>query len=263
MVLRAWRRALGLLMDAPGAVLKPNLVFSLILAAGLPLWVLAIALHASSGLLLLVKVLSAWWVWMAFSWLCFAEREGLESRAPGLKAVFELWWKFRAIERALSFWVVAILLTWIVLAHGFYQTMKTQDGAAAWMAMGANIVALLLGALLVLVQLPHFGISARKKLNWKGEWKAAWLMGLAFIPHCVFALITVILLSGFGALGLGMEHFLGRVLWVPALFLPVFGAGLIAAFLVCLSDELLARSLGLPAPQQARLNLKDWWRPWK
>jgi hypothetical protein len=265
MVLRAWFRALGLLMDAPGDVLKPNLIFSLLVLAGLPVWLLAVALQAPQALLALLKVLSALWVWMAFSWLCFAQREGLESRAAaaGLKGMLVQWWKARAAERALSFLALALLWAWLWLAQAFYGDAAgpgSQSGALA--AVGKASVAVL-GLLLVLVQMPHFGVSARKKMNWKGEWKAAWLMGLGFIHHCVLALLSVLLMSGALAFVVGMGRLAGRLLWVPALFLPLFGAALIAAFLVCLSDEFLARSLGLPAPGRPSVRLGEWLRPWK
>lgn len=263
MVLRAWRRALGLLMDAPGDMLRPNLFFTLLLLAVLPVWLLAVALRAPWGLLALLKVLSALWIWMAFSWLCFAEREGLESRTASVKALLVQWWRARAVERALSFLVVGFSLSWIWLAHNFYARLADQSSHAAILAICGNVVVALLGLQLILVQLPHFGISARKKMNWKGEWKAAWLMGLAFIPQCALALMTVILMSGAMAYVVGMHHILGRLLWVPALLLPLFGAGLIAAFFVCLSDEFLARSLGLPAPVSGNTRFREWLRPWK
>ncbi len=258
MFFRAWRRVLNLAFSRPGGLIGPNLAFSVLVLALSPLWAAAYVLGWPPAVLGALRLFSAGWIWLATSLLCYGVRDALEGRATPLKAMAAAWWRARVIERSLSFFGLALAAAWIAAGLYFYGGWKDSP---PWARAGTLVVALA-GLVLALATALDLGLSSRTRVHWKGEWKAALLMPFAFWPSCLAGALSVVLLSGSLVVVAGGNGWAGRLLGAPVFLLPVAGAAVLAAFLDALSDEFLARSMGVPEPD-AGMSLKEWLRPWE
>lgn len=252
MLLRAWKRALSLLLRKPADLAKANLAASGAMLLVAALWAAAAAAHLGAGPRAALRAFSAWTAWCCFSFLCFQARRALEAgQAPlgrGLKDFIRL----RLAWASLSFIVAGLAAFWIGLAVSFYRAESV-----LLLAVTA-VFALVMAA----ATLCHFGLASKEKAQWRQEWQAAWLMAGAFFPHCLACLLGLALLSGAGSLALGFKGLWARLLWLPALFLPLLSASFMAAVCVALVDEFLARSLGIPPPEADLPDFTDLTRPW-
>jgi hypothetical protein len=260
MLSRAWGRALALLFRRAAALVLPNLQASLAMGLVALAWAASVALQTGNSGRLALKIFSAWTAWMAFSWLCRSARAALEEPnfRPGPREL-KGWLISRLAERSLSLVAALAGLAWIILALGFYRD-AAGDTAPALAAL-LIIAAMALAALAALAL--NFALSSRRQPALGAEWKASFLMALAFAPQTLGALAGLFLLSGAGVFLTGTERWWGRLLWAPALALPVFGAALAAAFLVALSDEFLARSRGAEPPAYEPFKFKELMHPWR
>ncbi len=260
MFLRAWRRVLDLTFSSPGRVIKANLVFTGLLLLPLPLWALGSAFQAGRALRLGMAGASALWIWCCVSWLCFALRDSLEERATPLADLLRGWWRARAKERALSFLAASTAAVWIGFALFFY---AGERGASRLGRLGF-LVAALMAILFALSLMLDMGLASRSKVRYWGEWKAAMLMAFLFFASSLAGGVSLLLFSGalFFLVPAG-PGWLAGLLCIPAFFLPVAGAGILAGLTVALSDEFLARSLGMPSPGPDTGSLKQWLRPWE
>jgi hypothetical protein len=255
----AWGRSFALLMRRPGALVIPNLQATL--AAGL----LALAFAALSALgspawaLVLFEIFCGLAAWMLASWMAYAARQSFEAPRfkPGLSEL-KAWLAFRLRERLLSFGLALAALFWMGLALAFYRSAIERF----WLAAAALALCLLFSFAGSSALALDFGLSSRREANFRAEWKAALLMGLAFAPQCFAGLAGCFLALGGGALMAG-PAWMARLFWSPLLALPVFSAALIAAFWVALSDEFLAGSLGHEPPAYEPFHIKELLRPWR
>ena len=260
MLRRAWGRSVALLMRRPGALVIPNLQATLL--AGL----LALAFAAASALgspawaLALLKIFCGLAAWMLASWMAYCARQAFE--APRFRPGFReagAWLAFRWRERLLSFALVLAALFWMGLALAFYRSALERF----WLAAAALALCLLFSFAGSATLALDFGLSGRREANFKAEWKAALLMGLAFAPQCLAALGACFFAFGGGALLAGGSGWLARIFWSPLLALPIFSAALTAAFWAALSDEFLARSHGQLPPAFEPFHIKELLRPWR
>jgi len=260
MLRRAWGRSLALLFRRGGALIVPNLQASLGSALIVGAYLLALGLKAPGPVFALLKLAGAYAAWMLFSWLAYAARKAFEKPQfrPGLPEMGG-WIRLRGRERSASFAAAMLIAFWIGLALGFYRAAAP---SALWAALAFGALALALSAFLGALML-DFALASRPEAAAWPEWKASLLMALAFAPQCLAALAELTLLSGAAAFLCGAGHWWGRLLWAPALALPVFGASLAAAFLVALSDEFLARSHQREAPAYEPFHFRELIRPWR
>jgi hypothetical protein len=260
MLFRAWGRSLALLFRNGPALIFPNLQASLGMGLVLLAYLLALGLKAPEPVFVLFKIVSTLWAWLLFSWLAYAARRAFEDPRfrPGL-AEISAWGRSRGRERVLSCVAALAAGFWIGFVLAFYRALAAGGpGEAAVIAIGA-VLALLGTATLVL----NIGLASRLESKALAEWKAAFLMTLAFAPQSLGALFSLLVMSGAMAFLAGAGHWWGRLLLAPALALPVFGAALSAAFLVALSDEFLARSHGAEPPAYEPFHFKELLRPWR
>jgi hypothetical protein len=250
----------ALLFRRSAALILPNLMATL--AMGIPgaLFLAALALRAAEPIYLGLKLFSFYCVWMLLSWLAYCARRAFED-AQYRHSLAEIgkWLQMRGRERSLSFLLLLALSFWMGLALGFYQASAGQF----WLASAALAVIGLLAYLMISATVLDLGLASRKEPHGLAEWKASFLMALAFAPQCLAALGILLLLSGAGAFLAGPQHWWGRLLWVPAFLLPIFSAAFAAAFVVALSDEFLARSHGVGPPAFEPFEFKELMRPWR
>ena len=259
MFFRAWGRTVALLFRRPEALLLPNLTASLALGALILVFAAAAALEAPQAVLSALKLCAALWFWMLLSWLAFSARQSWEGTPGGFgPRALAAWLRRRAAERSLSFALLLAGAFWTGLAINFYRAASLSYALAA----GALLVSALVAALLGMAVMLNLALASRPSPEPKAEWRASLLMVLAFPAPSMAALASVLFLSGGLAFLAGPAHWWGRLLWVPTLCLPVFGAAFAAAFLVALSDEFLARSHGQEPPAYEPFRFKELIRPW-
>lgn len=260
MLSRAWGRSLALLARRGQPLLMANLEASLGAGLLVAAWVLAVGARLGSAALMGLKAASALAAWALFSWLAFCARRTFEDAhfRPGL-AEIRRWARLRGAERALSFLAALLAAFWIGLAFSFYRSLS----GGLWIGTAAFALCLLLGLAAASALALNFGLSSRLKVEPWAEWKAALLMAFAFAPQCLGALLSLLLASGAAAFISGAEHWWGRLLWAPSLTLPLFGAALLAAFLVALADEFLAASHGEAPPAYERITMMELIKPWR
>jgi hypothetical protein len=260
MLRRAWGRSVALLMRHSGALILPNLQASLGMGFSVAAFLAAVALKAPMWVFVALKGFAACSAWMSCSWLSYNARMAFEDphHHAGL-AQMGTWFAARGKERLLSFLGLVLGAFWIGLALGFYGAAS----ASWWVATLGLVIVALAAYVLASTVMMNLALASRGEAHPLAEWKGALLMALAFAPQCLGAMLVLLLLSGAGAFLAGPAHWWGRLMWVPALALPVFGAGLAAAFWVSLSDEFLARSHGVDPPAYEPFKFRELMRPWK
>jgi hypothetical protein len=260
MLRRALGRSLALLMRRSDLLILPNLQASL--AMGIPAagFFAAVALKAPEGAFVALKIFAALAVWMGLSWMAYNSRRALEdAQFRGGLAELRAWLSRRGRERLASFLLVLALAFWLGLALAFYRAAS----AEFWLATVALALASLAAYVAATTVLLNLALASRQEALALAEWKASLFMALAFAPQCLGALALLVLMSGAGVFVAGTQHWWGRLLWAPALGLPIFSAAFGAAFLVALSDEFLARSHGAEPPAYEPFTFGELMRPWK
>ncbi len=245
MLLGAFKRALRLAAVRPLELARANLAATACAGLLAAAWALLAALQAGGLARNALRLFSLYAAWTLFNALAWQARRLLEADSagaePGLKAGLAGFLRRRLAERSLSFLALAAAAFWIGLALSFYR------GAGLKLPLAlAGIVALLtactaLCGVGLASRDPGPGMALRCS---PAEWKAALFMALAFFPRCLAVLASFFLLCGGGAVLLNFEGMASRLLWAPALLLPVFSAACMAALCVALSDEFLERALG-------------------
>ncbi len=264
MLQRVFRRALLSAWTQPRSFLLPNLVCDLALMIAALIWVLAVGFWGGSDhwslTRLVMIVLTLAWIWLALSSLAFAMARRMSGRTAGWQAL-RSWLKLRWRERLLAFLLTALALVWCVLGFVFYQNMAA---SSPWLSLAGMVFSGILGLLTMMGSLVNLALAARhEEIRPKAEWKVAFLLALAFFPFYLLGIVALLLASGAGAFWFGFGSFWARLLWAPALFLPVGGLALLLSFWVALNDEFLAKALGQGPSEQGPFPWRELLQPWR
>jgi len=264
MLQRVFRRALLTAWSQPRSFLLPNFICDLALAALALLWTLAVGFWGGSAHWPLMRqafiVITLLCIWVTAAALSFAMARRMSGKPAGWAATW-VWIKLRWRERVLAFFATAVALAWCALGFGFYQSLA---GSRPWLSLGGMVLSGALGLLALLASLVNLALAARQDepRAWP-EWKAALLLALAYFPYYLLGLAALLLASGAGAFWVGFGSFWARLLWAPALLLPLGGLALLASFWVALNDEFLAKAIGQDEPQSGPFPWRELLQPWR
>lgn len=245
MLLRSLARALAEAARRPGVALAISLTFSAVFLA--PAW--AAALLGSKALLGLAFA----WAWWGAAWLALACKAARDSGDGWLRSSLRQALG-RTLERVASALAAGLIGAWALLALRYY---RGGQGALALAGLAASTLLGLWLALAAMLSVP----LAADDASWRVRWRAAALMPLAFFPACLGAALLLALLSGLGAVAVGMERRVAALLWWPAALMPVLTPAFAGWFLLGLVDAMRARGQG--RPEAAGPTWRELFQPWR
>lgn len=196
------------------------------------------------------------WAWLVFSALCAACAQlALGTLHPWRGTL--LWLRGAWRERLAAWALGAIFAAWTAAAAAFYRSL----GPPALLGLPLAGVLGSFALWLALALLLSFGVSAEGGRTFRGQWKAAALLPLAYAPSALAAGAVFAAALGLAAFWVGLDRWSARLLLLPLLMSPFFTLSFLAAYVTALVRGMFDRSQGLPPAEGA--SWRELWSPWR